>query len=124
MDFRCASFSGDFSILIRSLVLCVSACASCFGSILTSILKKTSSVSEFRSAWHFVLKPSRPSLETLSGSNAYNLSLIHISEPTRLGMISYAVFCLKKKKKKKKKNKTHLNRKKKKKNKTTIEKNK
>src|SRR5450759_4594346 len=30
---------------------------------------------------------------------AQNLSLIHISEPTRLGMISYAVFCLKKKKK-------------------------
>src|SRR5450756_176243 len=30
------------------------------------------------------------------------LSLIHISEPTRLGMISYAVFCLKKKKKQKK----------------------
>src|SRR5450756_2132884 len=29
------------------------------------------------------------------------LSLIHISEPTRLGMISYAVFCLKKKKKQK-----------------------
>ena len=29
------------------------------------------------------------------------LSLIHISEPTRLGMISYAVFCLKKKKTKK-----------------------
>jgi len=27
-----------------------------------------------------------------------HLSLIHISEPTRLGMISYAVFCLKKKK--------------------------
>src|SRR5665648_1116357 len=26
----------------------------------------------------------------------YYLSLIHISEPTRLGMISYAVFCLKK----------------------------
>src|SRR5665648_1220880 len=26
------------------------------------------------------------------------LSLIHIFEPTRLGMISYAVFCLKKKK--------------------------
>src|SRR5450756_1213449 len=29
---------------------------------------------------------------------AFYLSLIHISEPTRLGMISYAVFCLKKKK--------------------------
>src|SRR5665648_228013 len=26
---------------------------------------------------------------------AHTLSLIHISEPTRLGMISYAVFCLK-----------------------------
>src|SRR5450756_2671551 len=31
-------------------------------------------------------------------SPLYALSLIHISEPTRLGMISYAVFCLKKKK--------------------------
>eukprot|EP00825_Cyclidium_porcatum_P031640 TRINITY_DN33539_c0_g1_i4.p1 TRINITY_DN33539_c0_g1~~TRINITY_DN33539_c0_g1_i4.p1 ORF type:complete len:168 (-),score=32.38 TRINITY_DN33539_c0_g1_i4:42-545(-) len=30
-----------------------------------------------------------------------DLSLIHISEPTRLGMISYAVFCLKKKRKSK-----------------------
>src|SRR5665648_1176620 len=30
------------------------------------------------------------------------LSLIHISEPTRLGMISYAVFCLKKKKNRRK----------------------
>src|SRR5450759_1727573 len=32
-------------------------------------------------------------------ANTGDLSLIHISEPTRLGMISYAVFCLKKKKK-------------------------
>ena len=31
-------------------------------------------------------------------SKTTELSLIHISEPTRLGMISYAVFCLKKKK--------------------------
>ena len=41
---------------------------------------------------------------------AWVLSLIHISEPTRLGMISYAVFCLKKKKqtnKKKKKKISH-----------------
>src|SRR5450756_2819791 len=36
-----------------------------------------------------------------SPSTALSLSLIHISEPTRLG-ISYAVFCLKKKKKHKK----------------------
>src|SRR5665648_900077 len=28
------------------------------------------------------------------GSTRCHLSLIHISEPTRLGMISYAVFCL------------------------------
>src|SRR5665648_1169785 len=28
------------------------------------------------------------------GLVAHGLSLIHISEPTRLGMISYAVFCL------------------------------
>src|SRR5678816_3180015 len=33
------------------------------------------------------------------GGRDYNLSLIHISEPTRLLSISYAVFCLKKKKK-------------------------
>ena len=32
------------------------------------------------------------------------LSLIHISEPTRLLSISYAVFCLKKKKKRKRRN--------------------
>src|SRR5450756_188905 len=37
------------------------------------------------------------------------LSLIHISEPTRLGMISYAVFCLKKKKKYNTNNQHHRN---------------
>src|SRR5450756_1670659 len=30
-----------------------------------------------------------------ANANPSALSLIHISEPTRLGMISYAVFCLK-----------------------------
>src|SRR5450756_2869090 len=34
----------------------------------------------------------------VGGHATLRLSLIHISEPTRLGMISYAVFCLKKKK--------------------------
>src|SRR5450756_3124408 len=38
-------------------------------------------------------------LSTPSRGRGSYLSLIHISEPTRLGMISYAVFCLKKKKK-------------------------
>src|SRR5450756_2801208 len=45
---------------------------------------------------------SRDSVREAVG-RALELSLIHISEPTRLGMISYAVFCLKKKKKTKKK---------------------
>src|SRR5450756_778266 len=44
-------------------------------------------------------------LFALHGREDVELSLIHISEPTRLGMISYAVFCLKKKKKNKKKTK-------------------
>ena len=35
--------------------------------------------------------------EAIGNAMGLNLSLIHISEPTRLGMISYAVFCLKKK---------------------------
>src|SRR5450759_441845 len=38
-----------------------------------------------------------PAESTASAADQF-LSLIHISEPTRLGMISYAVFCLKKKK--------------------------
>ncbi len=42
--------------------------------------------------------PSKPLAKTRQG-----LSLIHISEPTRLRRISYAVFCLKKKNKEKKK---------------------
>eukprot|EP00658_Telonema_sp_P-2_P052563 TRINITY_DN40790_c0_g1_i1.p1 TRINITY_DN40790_c0_g1~~TRINITY_DN40790_c0_g1_i1.p1 ORF type:complete len:123 (+),score=32.71 TRINITY_DN40790_c0_g1_i1:143-511(+) len=37
-------------------------------------------------------------LAWLSEHGRYGLSLIHISEPTRLLSISYAVFCLKKKK--------------------------
>eukprot|EP00658_Telonema_sp_P-2_P022773 TRINITY_DN19116_c0_g1_i13.p1 TRINITY_DN19116_c0_g1~~TRINITY_DN19116_c0_g1_i13.p1 ORF type:complete len:289 (+),score=59.62 TRINITY_DN19116_c0_g1_i13:205-1071(+) len=44
-----------------------------------------------------VLAPADLAL-TLAGQDMY-LSLIHISEPTRLLSISYAVFCLKKKKK-------------------------
>ena len=40
-----------------------------------------------------------------NGKERISLSLIHISEPTRLRRISYAVFCLKKKKKKNKKKK-------------------
>ena len=48
------------------------------------------------------------------------LSLIHISEPTRLRRISYAVFCLKKKKKQKKQKKKKKKKKKRKKKKKKI----
>ena len=40
---------------------------------------------------------SSDALDSREKTIAILLSLIHISEPTRLGMISYAVFCLKKK---------------------------
>src|SRR5450759_4971117 len=43
-----------------------------------------------------VLWDARDGLPGLNVSGLRGLSLIHISEPTRLGMISYAVFCLKK----------------------------
>src|SRR5450756_2376953 len=39
----------------------------------------------------------QPGVLDADGPKTGQLSLIHISEPTRLGMISYAVFCLKKK---------------------------
>src|SRR5450756_591155 len=41
---------------------------------------------------------SRWTAAMIASGDRMDLSLIHISEPTRLGMISYAVFCLKKKK--------------------------
>ena len=51
----------------------------------------------FAKAYGFAVSKSKDKSEIKSLSQL--LSLIHISEPTRLGMISYAVFCLKKKKK-------------------------
>src|SRR5450759_3192301 len=42
-----------------------------------------------------VPQPDHP-IVTATDQRESILSLIHISEPTRLGMISYAVFCLKK----------------------------
>eukprot|EP00658_Telonema_sp_P-2_P070449 TRINITY_DN5995_c0_g1_i2.p1 TRINITY_DN5995_c0_g1~~TRINITY_DN5995_c0_g1_i2.p1 ORF type:complete len:110 (-),score=33.81 TRINITY_DN5995_c0_g1_i2:30-359(-) len=51
-------------------------------------------------------KPGKPMMATeccsCMSQRGVDLSLIHISEPTRLLSISYAVFCLKKKKKTKK----------------------
>src|SRR5450756_3057611 len=48
---------------------------------------------------HYQLDPIKTIKANVIGViNVLGLSLIHISEPTRLGMISYAVFCLKKEK--------------------------
>eukprot|EP00658_Telonema_sp_P-2_P078145 TRINITY_DN7246_c0_g1_i1.p1 TRINITY_DN7246_c0_g1~~TRINITY_DN7246_c0_g1_i1.p1 ORF type:complete len:110 (+),score=25.17 TRINITY_DN7246_c0_g1_i1:41-370(+) len=44
---------------------------------------------------HTLMQP-----HNIASTTVFFLSLIHISEPTRLLSISYAVFCLKKKKKK------------------------
>src|SRR5678810_1421939 len=60
-----------------------------------------------------VSRRSEPSSRTaLIGEqpNPWDLSLIHISEPTRQAEISYAVFCLKKKKKKKEKQQSRITR--------------
>src|SRR5665648_1300091 len=51
--------------------------------------------------WKFLFMKQHQPLK-ITFLHDYGLSLIHISEPTRLGMISYAVFCLKKKKTKNK----------------------
>eukprot|EP01016_Furgasonia_blochmanni_P045888 TRINITY_DN6531_c0_g1_i1.p1 TRINITY_DN6531_c0_g1~~TRINITY_DN6531_c0_g1_i1.p1 ORF type:complete len:307 (-),score=51.44 TRINITY_DN6531_c0_g1_i1:5-925(-) len=62
-------------------------------------------ITRFYYSLHFIflvfVPGSQSSFQATSGfsSSQQTLSLIHISEPTRLGMISYAVFCLKKKKK-------------------------
>src|SRR5450756_2860888 len=87
-------------------------------------LGMTSSPQALRWYWRLKrggsLRDGRYALQGISNMEALYqlLSLIHISEPTRLGMISYAVFCLKKKKNKKSKKKSELM-KKKKKNKNT-----
>src|SRR5665648_1159769 len=46
----------------------------------------------------YIMSYNRVNILIVGCDEVENLSLIHISEPTRLGMISYAVFCLKKKK--------------------------
>src|SRR5665648_252277 len=50
---------------------------------------------EVKQAWDHQLKKAEDMLKRdRSGApDLQELSLIHISEPTRLGMISYAVFC-------------------------------
>src|SRR5450759_4196665 len=63
---------------------------------------KTGPLAGFGEADGYILEQVRGILSKglSNGGKTYKveiISLIHISEPTRLGMISYAVFCLKKK---------------------------
>src|SRR5450756_1777208 len=79
-------------ILVVLPVGVISACRPFFRwgrSALPTLAWTTHEVVEITTIWAL----EEAALPTLSP-----LSLIHISEPTRLGMISYAVFCLKKKK--------------------------
>src|SRR5660398_198980 len=64
------------------IVLCVEALDPAFGAVF----------------WEFIWAGGYE-IQEKSGGTKILLSLIHISEPTRLRRISYAVFCLKKKKK-------------------------
>src|SRR5450756_2434281 len=55
-------------------------------------------LSENAIAYHGQARAIAAATVELARASSVDVSLIHISEPTRLGMISYAVFCLKKKK--------------------------
>src|SRR5450759_5859146 len=65
----------------------------CMKAVVLSALEVGYRVIGIRKGWGGLLN------YNLDEPSTHDLSLIHISEPTRLGMISYAVFCLKKKKK-------------------------
>ena len=67
-------------------------------SIVALDFRKRRKIAHHPSQWDEVSKPIFSTTARVRVKT--NLSLIHISEPTRLGMISYAVFCLKKKEKK------------------------
>src|SRR5450759_5564035 len=69
-----------------------------FGGSLASVEIYDSSTGKFSLAGSMTNPRSWHSASLLSGgrvlvAGGQDLSLIHISEPTRLGMISYAVFC-------------------------------
>eukprot|EP00658_Telonema_sp_P-2_P069685 TRINITY_DN5903_c0_g1_i8.p1 TRINITY_DN5903_c0_g1~~TRINITY_DN5903_c0_g1_i8.p1 ORF type:complete len:112 (-),score=29.58 TRINITY_DN5903_c0_g1_i8:30-365(-) len=88
-----------------------------FGVISGQETKSPSEIRQFVTSKFGVEFPMMEKIE-VNGSDTHPvLSLIHISEPTRLLSISYAVFCLKKKKKKPDNKKQKIRSKKRKKNK-------
>src|SRR5450759_4377747 len=91
----------QFRDWLNVLILIITALAIIIGPI--AAVKITLNHEERRernrrkyNTFHSLMKTRRVTLAP-EHVTALNLSLIHISEPTRLGMISYAVFCLKKK---------------------------
>src|SRR5450759_4709410 len=50
---------------------------------------------QYDANWMGRFQAMKSKIQTTNLNPSVSLSLIHISEPTRLGMISYAVFCLK-----------------------------
>src|SRR5450756_2772827 len=79
-----ASHSGGIEKVYNPVSTAFQSDVSVYASISISVLQPVTTVRPFSSP-------------NVRRSTPLYLSLIHISEPTRLGMISYAVFCLKKK---------------------------
>eukprot|EP00825_Cyclidium_porcatum_P006129 TRINITY_DN13008_c0_g1_i1.p1 TRINITY_DN13008_c0_g1~~TRINITY_DN13008_c0_g1_i1.p1 ORF type:complete len:156 (+),score=44.98 TRINITY_DN13008_c0_g1_i1:29-496(+) len=73
-----------------------------YPEILQALAKQNSDVfsSQLLDQAYIIIKSYFSNKQKKIQQSILDLSLIHISEPTRLGMISYAVFCLKKKKQK------------------------
>src|SRR5450756_2627592 len=71
-------------------------CSECAAAFRTIDAKTTTC--SYRCGWALRRRQAGVQSDRERRAPVLRLSLIHISEPTRLGMISYAVFCLKKKK--------------------------
>src|SRR5450756_313200 len=93
--------------IIVGLVLGVEGLGGFLGGVILSGQLLAVYMSNAGGAWDNAKKLIEDGSYGGKGSESH-LSLIHISEPTRLGMISYAVFCLKKKKKNTKNKKISL----------------
>eukprot|EP00658_Telonema_sp_P-2_P081349 TRINITY_DN8314_c0_g2_i1.p2 TRINITY_DN8314_c0_g2~~TRINITY_DN8314_c0_g2_i1.p2 ORF type:complete len:178 (+),score=57.03 TRINITY_DN8314_c0_g2_i1:231-764(+) len=93
------------ALLLVTMLACVVACVVGCVMYARESIRRTNELREEKKAIKSTNPVDRnitPDVFSISGGQLRymgNLSLIHISEPTRLLSISYAVFCLKKKKK-------------------------
>src|SRR5674476_1577272 len=81
---------------------CQGSCSYCVVKLIKGPIKSRSVEVIAKDVEHMIQHGAKQIFLTAQDGGAYglDLSLIHISEPTRQAEISYAVFCLKKKKKK------------------------